>query len=450
MEKKGKISSLLYMFLFAFVLSLTMGSIPVKANAGLTAECKKYNNIGGYHVELAASPAASFPGSYIGFYRYNVATKEVKCIEYRTYFINTDDSTAAFGETYVYYIVDNVNKVNNAAFPTLSKFSTGDIGTLSDSEKQALENLNGCYKSNSVSIPAPDVGIARSLSVNTGVKKANLVWYCTYDDSSTFITGYIVKRYNAAGTVDARYYTKATTLTCPLPYNGTYSFTVTPYYVFKGKTYYGAETGKVACSSAKIYSPACLATKLSNKVAKVTVNVPEGANGTILYQYTGGKWKQVAKVRYSKKCTVKKNTAGKKKYRVVSYVTDAGKTYYAAPSKAAKPQSNVCTCNYPKYAGGYKSASHFWRPIKISYSGNKVLVKGRFINTHIYAMKYFNIKLTVKAEGKVIGTKTIKCGKIKAKGTKVVTVKLDKSKKNMDLRNGKLYWSYKVIRADAL
>ena len=175
-----------------------------------------------------------------------------------------------------------------------------------------------------------------------------------------------------------------------------------------------------------------------------------GANGTILYQNVGGKWKEIGKTSYSKKYTVKKNTAGKRQYRVVSYVTDGGKTYYAAPSKAAKPQSNVCTCKYPKYAGGYKSASHFWRPIKISYSGNKVVVKGRFINTHIYSMNYFNIKLTVKAEGKVIGTKTIKCGKIKAKGTKVVTVKLDKSKKNMDLRNGSLYWSYKVIRADAL
>ena len=449
--KKGKrISSLLYMFLFIFVLSLSMGGRSVKAeNTGLIAKVIKYDTLGGYYVELTGPDLS---GSDIGFYRYNVATKEVKCIAYKTYFVNTDDSTVAFGETYVYYMVKDVDdfKAKSSYFPTLSKFKTGDIGSLNDSEKKALEDLGECYKSNSVTIPAPGVGTAKWLTVNTGVKKASVVWYSDYDNDVTFITGYIVKRYNAAGAVDAQYNTTATSLDCPLPYEGSYAFTVTPYYVFKGKTYYGAETGRVGCASAQIYTPTCLATKISNKVAKVTVNVPEGANGTIIYQNVGGKWKEIGKTSYSKKYTVKKNTAGKRQYRVVSYVTDGGKTYYAAPSKAAKPQSNVCTCKYPKYAGGYKSASHFWRPIKISYSGNKVVVKGRFINTHIYSMNYFNIKLTVKAEGKVIGTKTIKCGKIKAKGTKVVTVKLDKSKKNMDLRNGSLYWSYKVIRADAL
>ena len=306
-----------------------------------------------------------------------------------------------------------------------------------------------------VTTPAPGVGSAVSLKATPGIKAANLEWRGSTKSDVTYITGYQIKRYNSAGKNDASYTVKdsgqySNVLKCPIPYEGTYYFTAKPYYTFKGKTYWGVETGKVACASAKIYSPTCLATKISNKVAKVTVNVPEGANGTIIYQNVGGKWKEIGKTSYSKKYTVKKNTAGKRQYRVVSYVTDGGKTYYAAPSKAAKPQSNVCTCKYPKYAGGYKSASHFWRPIKISYSGNKVVVKGRFINTHIYSMNYFNIKLTVKAEGKVIGTKTIKCGKIKAKGTKVVTVKLDKSKKNMDLRNGSLYWSYKVIRADAL
>lgn len=455
--KKGRISSLLYMFLFAFVLSLAMGGISVKAEGtqGTQLIADKYNR----QVDLDAKALAS-DGRDNGFYRYNVNSGEITCIDLTRNFA-TSDTAYDFAETYVYYALkpyylpSSLSKVRNLKINN-SAILTATEKTILDEEVSKLEaGYSSGYEkallpSKSVTTEAPGVGTAKWLTVNTGVKKASVVWYSDYDNDVTFITGYIVKRYNAAGAVDAQYNTTATSLNCPLPYEGSYAFTVTPYYVFKGKTYYGAETGRVGCASAKIYSPTCLATKISNKVAKVTVNVPEGANGTILYQNVGGKWKEIGKTSYSKKYTVKKNTAGKRQYRVVSYVTDGGKTYYAAPSKAAKPQSNVCTCKYPKYAGGYKSASHFWRPIKISYSGNKVVVKGRFINTHIYSMNYFNIKLTVKAEGKVIGTKTIKCGKIKAKGTKVVTVKLDKSKKNMDLRNGSLYWSYKVIRADAL
>ena len=382
------------------------------------------------------------------FYRFNTETNQIKCIKNgRGDF--AEDFDIEFATSYVYYAVKE--PIVKTKIPSLTT-TQGNTQALSSSTKKALEEI---ANSASITTPAPGVGSAVALSATPGIKAANLEWRGSTKSDVTYITGYQIKRYNSAGKNDASYTVKdsgqySNVLKCPIPYEGTYYFTAKPYYTFKGKTYWGVETGKVACASAKIYSPTCLATKISNKVAKVTVNVPEGANGTIIYQNVGGKWKEIGKTSYSKKYTVKKNTAGKRQYRVVSYVTDGGKTYYAAPSKAAKPQSNVCTCKYPKYAGGYKSASHFWRPIKISYSGNKVVVKGRFINTHIYSMNYFNIKLTVKAEGKVIGTKTIKCGKIKAKGTKVVTVKLDKSKKNMDLRNGSLYWSYKVIRADAL
>ena len=86
--KKGKrISSLLYMFLFIFVLSLAMGGRSVKAeNTGLIAKVIKYDTLGCYYVELTGPDLS---GSDIGFYRYNVATKEVKCIAYKTYFVNT-------------------------------------------------------------------------------------------------------------------------------------------------------------------------------------------------------------------------------------------------------------------------------------------------------------------------------------------------------------------------
>lgn len=402
---------------------------------------------GGVQYDLGVTDFDGSDSSQTWFLREDRDAKTIKLLA-KSYDdnCNTSDVEPPWGTNITYYAIkENILKAN---IPSLYN-ATSTIAMTSTIKNALVKYANSV----DVTTPAPGVGSAVSLKATPGIKSANLEWRGSTKNDVTYISGYQVKRYNSAGQNDATYTVAdsgqySNVLKAPIPYEGTYYFTVKPYYTFKGKTYWGAESGKVACASAKIYSPACLATKISNKVAKVTVNVPEGANGTIIYQNVGGKWKEVGKTAYSKKFTVKKNTAGKRQYRLVSYVTDAGKTYYAAPGKATKPQSNVCTCNYPKYAGGYPSLSHFWRPIKFSYSGNKVVVKGRFINTHIYTMRYFNIKLTVKAEGKVIGTKTIKCGRIKSKGTKVVTVKLDKSKKNMDLRNGSLYWSYKVVRAD--
>lgn len=418
----------------------------------------KYNNFtvtkknlsnGGVQYDMGVTDFDGSDSSQTWFLREDRDAKTIKLLakSYKDN-CNTSDVEPPWGTNITYYAIkENILK---AKIPSLYN-ATSTIAMTSTIKNALAKYANSA----NVTTPAPGVGSAVSLKATPGIKSANLEWRGSTKSDVTYITGYQIKRYNSAGKNDASYTVTdsgqySNVFKCTIPYEGTYYFTAKPYYTYKGKTYWGAETGKVGCASAKIYSPTCLATKISNKVAKVTVNVPEGANGTIIYQNVGGKWKEIGKTTYSKKYTVKKNTAGKRQYRVVSYVTDGGKTYYAAPSKAAKPQSNVCTCKYPKYAGGYKSASHFWRPIKISYSGNKVVVKGRFINTHIYRMDFFNIKLTVKAEGKVIGTKTIKCGRIKSKGTKVVTVKLDKSKKNMDLRNGNLYWSYKVIRADAL
>lgn len=424
-------------------------SVDTNKFSSMTAKKVQWSN-GSFSVDLELGTLDS---SVFGdndntvFYRLNTSTNELKCIK-NGRGDTADDTSVDFATTYIYYAVKE--PIVKEKMPSLIR-TEATTQKLSTTMKKSLEKI---ANSTSFTTPAPGVGSAVSLKATPGIKSANLEWRGSTKSDVSYITGYQIKRYNSAGKNDATYTVKdsgqySNVLKCTIPYEGTYYFTAKPYYTYKGKTYWGAETGKVGCASAKIYSPTCLATKISNKVAKVTVNVPEGANGTIIYQNVGGKWKEIGKTSYSKKYTVKKNTAGKRQYRLVSYVTDAGKTYYAAPGKAAKPQTNVCNCNYPKYAGGYKSASHFWRPIKISYSGNKVVVKGRFINTHIYRMDFFNIKLTVKAEGKVIGTKTIKCGRIKSKGTKVVTVKLDKSKKNMDLRNGNLYWSYKVIRADA-
>ena len=98
--KKGKrISSLLYMFLFIFVLSLAMGGISVKAEGtqGTQLIADKYNR----QVDLDAKALAS-DGRDNGFYRYNVNSGEITCIDLTRNFA-TSDTAYDFAETYVYY-----------------------------------------------------------------------------------------------------------------------------------------------------------------------------------------------------------------------------------------------------------------------------------------------------------------------------------------------------------
>lgn len=143
--------------------------------------------------------------------------------------------------------------------------------------------------------------------------------------------------------------------------------------------------------------------------------------------------------------TVRKNTAGKKKYRLLSYIVDRGKTYKGKYSSKYSPKANVKTFSYSSSPSSYKRLSHYWRPSKVYYSGSKVTVAGKFINTHIYTLRYCKIKLTVKCQGKVIGKKVIDSGTLRPNKVKKHTVKLGHSKTGYDLRAGVLEWYYTVI-----
>jgi len=125
---------------------------------------------------------------------------------------------------------------------------------------------------------------------------------------------------------------------------------------------------------------------------------------------------------------------------------DNGTTFYS-DSYSAKysPKANNRSWNYSKYQSDYKDYSHFWKPIKIYYSNGKVKLTGRWINTHNYRLDYFNIKVTVKCDGKVIGTKTLKCGKMAANRTKTHSAVTISTKAGYDLRNGNTTITYKVI-----
>lgn len=267
------------------------------------------------------------------------------------------------------------------------------------------------------------------------------------------VSGFYVRVYSSNGSLyktynNTYYNTPQMSSYCSgtyaIPYKGTYYFTVTPYYVYSGVTYEGTTTAKVSCTSKSISAATGSVTKISDKKVRITINKAEGSTGTIVYQYTGGKWVKLGSTNDSS-FTTTKNKAGKKKYRFLSYIVDNGITYNGNYSSTYSPKANVGTFSYSNYPTSYPRYSHFWRPTKMYYSRKKLVVAGKFINTHLYDLKYVKIKLTVKCQGKVIGTKVVNSGKINSNHVKKMTVKLDKSKKGYDLRAGNIYWSYQII-----
>lgn len=84
------------------------------------------------------------------------------------------------------------------------------------------------------------------------------------------------------------------------------------------------------------------------------------------------------------------------------------------------------------------------------YTGSKVVVNGKFINTHLYAVDYVKIKITVRCQGKVIGTKTVSSGVITVRTMNTKSVLTDKITitngagrtmylKKLNISNGKWY-----------
>lgn len=382
------------------------------------------------------------------FLRETPSTGTIRIIDTigRTHYAN--DYQVKSATNYIYYVVKK--DVLNEVIPELLKKLDYNEVAFSAEEKAKLRTISA-YKE--VTIPAPRIVKVSNLKASPGVRSASLTWKYEYDTTAPNVTGFNVNIYAPNGSLYKTYKYKYTPqyssycgATYSIPYDGTYYFTVTPYYVYNGKTYTGTTSAKVSCTSSKISAATGSVTKISSKKARITIKKSAGSTGTMVYQYVSGKWKYIGKTTGSS-YTVTKNTAGKKKYRLRSYIVDNGKTYYSGSySGTYSPKSNTAAFKYSSRPAAYPMYSHYWRPDKIYYSGNKVVVKGKFINTHIYNLDYFKIKLTVKCQGKVIGTKTINSGKMKSNKVKKVTVKLDKSKAGYDLRAGNLTWSYKIIK----
>lgn len=387
-------------------------------------------------------------------YKYNIYQREnpsagtIKVISYGDVYRSKYDYQFKPATKYIYYVA------KQSSFEKILPDLYGKVGStevaFSAEDKAKLCTISAYA---SVTVPGPRIVNVNNLKVSPDIRQASLTWKYNYETILPNVTGFYVRVYSSNGSLYKKYeYTDYKiqdsvycSATYSIPYKGTYYFTVTPYYVYEGETYEGNTTDKVSCTSKSLSSASGSVTKISNKKVRITIKKATGSTGTMIYQNVSGKWKYIGKTT-GDSYTVTKNTAGKKKYRLLSYIDENDTTYKADKySGTYSPKANVAKFSYSNYPSSYKQLSHYWRPNKIYYSGKKVVVEGKFINTHIYTLDYCKIKLTVKCQGKVIGTKTINSGKLKPNQVKKVTVKLDKSKTGYDLRGSFVGWDYKVI-----
>lgn len=435
---------------------------PVDVQEGyrtLTAEIKK-DSSGWSYVELTAGDyvyGGSLPtySNYV-IYRVDVNANTITCAKIGA---GSHDVKVGFNDyptldkKYTYYI--SRVKLVEGEIPSLTT-DEGESQTFTATIKTGLEKLS---PSATVTLPKPQVVSVTKVTNQRGFKSATLNWDISGSGS---VDGYTIKRYDSAGKkVVAKYNVTHSDYTTnftnkfkyTIPYAGSHKFSVTPYRKYSGKTYYGEESSKLTCKSAPLEPAGGMVTKINKNRASIQIYKGYGSKGTVIYQQVGKKWKQVKKTT-AKTYVVNKSKAGTSKYKFKSYLVENGKTYYSSFSKAQKPMPNIAGYVSSDRVSDYKAASHFWANDSLSYSGNKLVLKGKFVNSHVYSMKYFTIKVTVKYGKKVIGTKTISCGKISAKTIKSKKVTLDKSKPYYDLNagqhTGKLSISYKVVKVDTI
>ncbi|MDD6043825.1 MAG: hypothetical protein PUB87_08770 [Eubacteriaceae bacterium] len=378
------------------------------------------------------------------FLRENPVAGTIKQLDYTTY-RTYRDSIFKPGRTYVYYVVKN-SVLSSQMKDFWDRVGSSEMSITAE-ERAKLRTISAYAE---VAVPGPRIINVSNLKVTPGVRSASLTWDYDYETIEPNVSGFYVRIYSSDGNLYKEYNeTTENGIKCSakhaIPYKGTYYFTVTPYFEYEGETYEGTPTAKVGCTSKSLSAATGSVTKISDKKARITIKKAAGSTGTIVYQYTGGKWVKLGSTTGTSYTTTK-NTAGKKKYRLMSYIVENKTTYKASKySSTYSPKANVATFSYSSYPSSYPKYNHYWRPTKVSYSGNKVLVNGKFINTHLFAVDYVKIKITIRCQGKVIGTKTVSSGYMRSNQVKKMSVKLDYSKTGYDLRAGFVDWSYKVI-----
>ena len=131
--------------------------------------------------------------------------------------------------------------------------------------------------------------------------------------------------------------------------------------------------------------------------------------------------------------THSKSGASKAKYRVKVYW--AKKTSISGTSSYAKARANAKKYSYSASPSSYAKYGHYFRLKSIAQSGNYVVVKGLFVNTHIYSTK-IKCQFNLTVNGKTIAKKTLTSSKLGQNRVQHVTFKV-KPKSMKDLYNNR-------------
>jgi hypothetical protein len=229
-----------------------------------------------------------------------------------------------------------------------------------------------------------------------------------------------------------------------VPLNKKYKVRVTPYYLQDGEKQFAGSSELITATSSNVKAPKASITKISDKKVSITFTKAKHATGTIIYQKVNGTWKKLGSTTGTK-YTVTKNTAGKKSYKFKSYTKHNGKTYYSGFSSVYVPKANVKTYDPIYDAAEYANKKSWVEPVKIYYENGKIKVKALFINNNKYKVNDFEYKITVKADGKTIGSRTINVGSVKKRSYVVKTFTLKNCKTGADLRNGNVKFIRKKV-----
>lgn len=369
-----------------------------------------------------------------------------------------DYNTKEYSTDYTYYAMDRSRL--SATNKNVLLGVTSEEVALTSAHITALAD-SAVTKSNTVKTKDIVLGSVSILKDNAkiGITSVELEWSNALDG---WTDSYIMESFNEKGQLmQTKEYTdgRFSGNVIYIPYEGVSKVKVTPCYTYKGvKMRNDAGADEISVKSAKIKAPGVNITKISNTKAAITTYKTTGATGVVVQQKVGKKYKTVTtgtikgnnnkgykgttKNTYTKSWT--KNKAGKTSYKVCSYIIDQGNVYYSGWKTGIKPKVNKTT--YTNYGIGsirMNGRDVYFRPLKIEYKGSKIKVTGKFYNTWKGTDWWApnkdsgKFKITFKANhgnGKTVGYKTIKSGKMKRWSTKTVTFYLSGAKKAQDLR----------------
>ncbi len=219
-----------------------------------------------------------------------------------------------------------------------------------------------------------------------------------------------------------------------------------PYATVNGVNFMGSAVSRTVTVAPFTATGKPSVTKLNKKMVSVYFDSPipqRKAGLSTFYIYAGNKKVKTVqnKGEANYQLTIKKKGIAKKKIKIVAKCTS---TNQMKSSNVAKAQKNVRNWKQVKNVRAYSGLQGYVRVTKVYYSGNKLMMKGFYVNGHILKLKKFKVKLRIRVNGKIVAKKNVTVKKMKGNSIKNFKVIMKKGK-YYDLRNGSVLWGYDVL-----